>query len=157
MTREEFETRQVATLYIEKAEKAGLIWEETLSGITSVTHRWKWEYMDYLETIRFKDVDSVTLQEAKEAIMTYEEFVELKELEVKEKEPEQVVDDSNQFVNENTVDTEIMEQPVFEVDIVPKVESTLEDVSTIPEEIIDGKTTEKDIESEPIDFKKLSI
>lgn len=157
MTREEFESRQAVNLYRVKAEKAGLIWEETLSGITSVTHRWKWEYMDYLEAIRYKAVDSVTLQEAREEILTYDEFAEIKELEVKEKEPEQVVDDSNQFVNENTVDTEIMEQPVFEVDIVPKVESTLEDVSTIPEEIIDGKTTEKDIESEPIDFKKLSI
>lgn len=113
--------------------------------------------MDYLEAIRFKDVGSVTFQEAKEAILTYEEFAELKELEVKKKDPEQVVDDSNQFVNENTVDTEITEQPVFEADIVPKVESTLEDVSAIPEETIDGKTTEKDIESEPIDLKKLSI
>lgn len=157
MTREEFETRQVVTLYLEKAEKAELIWEETLSGITSVTHRWKWEYMDYLEAIRFKDVDSVTLQEAKEDILTYDEFAEIKELEVKEKEPEQVVDDSNEFVNKNTVDTDIMEQPVFKADIVPKVESTLEDVSTIPEEPIDGKTIEKDIGPKPVDFKQLSI
>lgn len=157
MTREEFETRQAATLYIEKAEKAGLIWEETLSGITSLTHRWKWEYMDYLEVIRFKDVDSVTLQEAKEAILTYEEFAEIKELEVKEKEPEQVVDDSNEFVYENTVETEIMEQPVIKADIVPKVEPILEDISTIPEEPIDGKTIEEDIELGPVDFTKLSI
>ena len=157
MTREEFETRQVVTLYLEKAEKAELIWEETLSGITSVTHRWKWEYMDYLEAIRFKDVDSVTLQEAKEDILTYDEFAEIKELEVKEKEPEQVVDDSNEFVNKNIVDTDIMEQPVFKADIVPKVESTLEDVSTITEEPIDGKTIEKDIGPKPVDFKQLSI
>lgn len=157
MTREELETRQVVTLYLEKAEKAELIWEETLSGITSVTHRWKWEYMDYLEAIRFKDVDSVTLQEAKEDILTYDEFAEIKELEVKEKEPEQVVDDSNEFVNKNIVDTDIMEQPVFKADIVPKVESTLEDVSTIPEEPIDGKTIEKDIGPKPVDFKQLSI
>lgn len=157
MTREEFEVRQAATLYIEKAEKAGLIWEETLSGITSLTHRWKWEYMDYLEAIRFKDVDSVTLQEAKEAILTYEEFAEIKELEVNEKELEHVVDDSNEFVYENTVETEIIEQPVIKADIVPKVEPILEDVSTILEEPIDGKTTEKDIEPEPVDFKQLSI
>ena len=129
MTREEFEVRQAATLYIEKAEKAGLIWEETLSGITSLTHRWKWEYMDYLEAIRFKDVDSVNLQEVKEAILTYEEFAEIKELEVNEKELEQVVDDSNEFVYENTVETEIIEQPVIEADIV----------------------------AEPVDFTKLSI
>lgn len=38
MTREEFEARQAVTLYREKSEKAGLIWEETLSGITSMTH-----------------------------------------------------------------------------------------------------------------------
>lgn len=150
MTREEFEARQVVTLYREKAEKAGLLWNETLSGITSVTHRWKWEYMDYLEEIRFKDVGGVTFQEAKEAILTYEEFAELKELEVKKKDSEQVVDDY-------TVDTEIIEQPVIKADIVPKVEPILEDVSTIPEEPIDGKTTEKDIEPEPVDFKQLSI
>ena len=46
---------------------------------------------------------------------------------------------------------------MFEADIVPKVESTLEDVSAIPEETIDGKTTEKDIEPEPVDFTQLSI
>lgn len=56
-----------------------------------------------------------------------------------------------------TVDTEIIEQPVIKADIVPKVEPILEDVSTIPEEPIDGKTTEKDIEPEPVDFKQLSI
>ena len=157
MTREEFEARQVVTLYREKAEKAGLLWNETLSGITSVTHRWKWEYMDYLEEIRFKDVGGVTFQEAKEAILTYEEFAELKELEVKKKDSEQVVDDSNEYVDDYTVDTEIIEQPVIKADIVPKVEPILEDVSTIPEEPIDGKTTEKDIEPEPVDFKQLSI
>lgn len=64
-----------------------------------------------------------------QAIMAYEEFVGIKELEEKEKETEQVVVDSNEFVNENTVDTEITEQPVLEADIVP----------------------------EPVDFTKLSI
>lgn len=80
---EEFEARQAVNLYRVKAEKAGLIWEETLSGITSVTHRWKWEYMDYLEAIRFKDIGSVTLQEAKKKILTYEEFAEIKDAEEK--------------------------------------------------------------------------
>lgn len=107
--------------------------------------------------IRFKDVGGVTFQEAKEAILTYEEFAELKELEVKKKDSEQVVDDSNEYVDDYTVDTEIIEQPVIKADIVPKVEPILEDVSTIPEEPIDGKTTEKDIEPEPVDFKQLSI
>ncbi len=69
------------------------------------------------------------LNVGKEAILTYEEFAEIKELEVNEKELEHVVDDSNEFVNENTVDTEIIEQPVIEADIV----------------------------AEPVDFTKLSI
>ena len=86
-----------------------------------------------------------------------DEFAEIKELEVKEKEPKQVVDDTNEFVYENTVDTEIIEQPVNKADIVPKVESIIEDVYTIPEEPINGKTTEKDIEPEPVDFTQLSI
>ena len=83
MTREEFKSRQAVNLYRVKAEKSGLIWEEPLSGITSVTHRWKWEYMDYLEAIRFKAVDSVTLQEAREEILTYEEFADIKDAEEK--------------------------------------------------------------------------
>ena len=54
---------------------------------------------------------------------------EYKELEVNEKELEHVVDDSNEFVYENTVETEIIEQPVIKADIV----------------------------AEPVDFTKLSI
>ena len=40
-------------------------------------------------------------------------------------------------VDDYTVDTEIIEQPVIKADIVPKVEPILEDVSTIPEEPIE--------------------
>lgn len=78
MTREEFEKEQAVILYREKANKAGELWDKALSELSSVTHKWKWEYMDYLEEIRFKDLLNVTLREAKEEILTYEEFAKLK-------------------------------------------------------------------------------
>ena len=78
MTREEFEKEQAIALYREQADKAGELWDKALSELSSVTHKWKWEYMDYLEEIRFKDLLNVTLREAKEEILTYEEFAKLK-------------------------------------------------------------------------------
>ena len=39
----------------------------------------KWEYMDYLEDIRYKDMSEITLEEAKSEILSYEEFVQVKE------------------------------------------------------------------------------
>ena len=123
MTREEFEARQAATLYIEKAEKAGLIWEETLSGITSVTHRWKWEYMNYLEEIRFRDIDTVTLQDAKEEILSYEEFAKIKDTEAMEKEQELVVGFSYDISCDMASDDITMsafEEPVVKEEVEPR-------------------------------------
>lgn len=77
MTREEFEKEQAVVLYREKANKAGELWDKALSELSSVTHKWKWEYMDYLEEIRFKDLSTITLRDAKEEILSYEEFAKL--------------------------------------------------------------------------------
>ena len=92
MTREEFEKEQAVVLYREKADKAGELWDKALSELPSVTHKWKWEYMDYLEEIRFKELSNVTLREAKEEILTYEKFAGIKEATMEEKEQEKVVD-----------------------------------------------------------------
>ena len=81
MTREEFERQQAVELYQEKAFRAGILWDDTLKGISSVTHKWKWEYMDYLEDIKYRNTAGVTLEEAKEEIMSYEEFAELRKAE----------------------------------------------------------------------------
>lgn len=81
MTREEFERQQALELYREKAHKAGVLWDEVLSELSSVNHKWKWDYMDYLEDIKYKDISDVTLGDAKEEIMSYEEFAELKDAE----------------------------------------------------------------------------
>ena len=70
MTREEFEKEQAVVLYREKADKAGKLWDKALSELSSVAHKWKWEYMDYLEEIRFKELSNVTLYDAKEEILS---------------------------------------------------------------------------------------
>lgn len=46
LTRDEFERQQAAELYRKKAHKAGEIWDETLSELSSVNHKWKWDYDD---------------------------------------------------------------------------------------------------------------
>ena len=45
--------------------------------------------MDYLEEIRFNDLSNVTLYDAKEEILSYEEFAGIKEEGMREKEQEQ--------------------------------------------------------------------
>lgn len=66
MTREEFEKEHAIALYREKADMAGALWDKALSELSGTTHNWKWEYMDYLEEIRFKDLSNVMFREAKE-------------------------------------------------------------------------------------------
>ena len=52
---------------------------------------------------------------------------------MKKKDSEQVVYESNEYVDDYTVDTEIIEQPVIKADIVPKVVSL---VSSADEEVM---------------------
>ena len=77
MTREEFERQQVLELYREKATRAGELWDMALNQLSGSAHKWKWDYMDYLEGIKYRDIADLTLEEAKEEIMSYEEFAEL--------------------------------------------------------------------------------
>ena len=81
LTRDEFDQQQAVELYWKKAHNAGVLWDETLNELSSVNHKWKWDYMDYLEDIKYKDISDVTLSDAKEVILSYEEFAELKDAE----------------------------------------------------------------------------
>ncbi len=140
MTREEFEHHQAVELYQEKAARAGVLWDDVLKGLFGTTHKWKWEYMDYLEDIKYQDTADVTLEMAKGEIMSYEEFVELKETEkeIPEQEPEVVeisidtMDDVQAAVISEEVETEI-----------PEIKETV--------------SKEADAVSEVIDFTKISI
>lgn len=81
MSREEFERQQVIELCHEKATRAGELWDMVLNQLSGITHKWKWDYMDYLEGIKYRDTANVTWEEAKEEILSYEGFVELKVVE----------------------------------------------------------------------------
>lgn len=79
MTRAEFKSKQAVELYREKAEHATALWDDVLDILSITNHPMKWEYMDYLESIRYKDTSEITLEEAKSEILSYEEFVQVKE------------------------------------------------------------------------------
>ncbi len=79
MTRAKFESKQAEELYREKAEQATALWDDVLDNLSITNHPIKWEYMDYLEDIRYKDTSEITLEEAKSEILSYEEFVQVKE------------------------------------------------------------------------------
>lgn len=140
MTRKEFEHHQAVELYQEKAARAGVLWDDVLKGLFGTTHKWKWEYMDYLKDIKYQDTADVTLEMAKGEIMSYEEFAELKET---EKEiPEQ--------------ETEVVE---ISIDTMDDVQAAVisEEVETEIPEIKETVSKEADAVSEVIDFTKISI
>ena len=121
-------------------EEAGVLWDDVLKGLFGTTHKWKWEYMDYLEDIKYQDTADVTLEMAKGEIMSYEEFAELKET---EKEiPEQ--------------ESEVVEISIDTMDDV-QAAVILEEVETEIPEIKETVSKEADAVSEVIDFTKISI
>ena len=125
MTREEFEQQQALELYREKAYRAGELWDMALNQLSGTTYKWKWDYMDYLEDIKYRDTADVTLEDAKEEILSYKEFADLMEAE-KEKQgqvsemdaiPVDAIDEAHIFEASEEVDAEIavMEEVVSEV------------------------------------------
>lgn len=127
MTREEFEKEQVIVLYREKADKAGTLWDKALSELSSVTHNFKWEYMDYLEAIRFKDLSNVTLYDANEEILSYEKFAGAKNAEVKEKEQKQIGEVLSVEKMDNTITTTTGEETVVKPTPVDFTKLTIEE------------------------------
>lgn len=81
MTKEEFEQKQIEKLQEEISEKARELWNDALSNIDGTVYSNKWEYLDYLEEIRFRRVSTLTLQQVKEPILSFVEFNEMKERE----------------------------------------------------------------------------
>ena len=131
MTRDEFEQQQVVELYREKAARAGELWNEVLNELSGAIHKWKWDYMDYLEGIKYKDIAEVTSEDAKEEILSYEEFAISKDAE-----EEKRVQDSETV--EISVDT-ITATPVIAVsgEVVPEVPETVSERETDVSEVID--------------------
>ena len=133
MTREEFERQQAVELYKEKAARAGALWDMVLNQLSGSTHKWKWDYMDYLEGIKYKDMADVTLEDAKQEIMSYEEFADLMQAE-KGKQQQ-----ATERVVNPAVATDVAQDVVVSEDAEPEIVETeevvLEVVADIPEVI----------------------
>ncbi len=134
MTREEFERQQALELYREKASRAGELWDMVLNQLSGTTHKWKWDYMDYLEDIKYRDTADVTLDEAKEEILSYEEFADLKETEKEKQEqvsemvaiPVDTMDEVKAFVVSEDVDAESVDMGEVVSEVVADVPEVID-------------------------------
>ena len=140
MTREEFERQQTLELYREKATRAGELWGMALNQLSGSNHKWKWDYMDYLEGIKYRDTADVTLEEVKEEIMSYEEFAELK-------------------VAEEEIQVQASEMVEVSVDTINEVQTVVvsEDVDAESVEMEEAVSEVVADVEEVIDYSKLSI
>lgn len=139
MTREEFERQQALELYREKAARAGELWDMALNQLSGATHKWKWDYMDYLEGVKYRDIVDVTLEEAKEEILSYEEFAELKVVE--------------------EIQVQASEMVVIPVDTMDEVQAVVvsEDVDAERIEMEEAVSEVVEDVAEVIDYSKLTI
>lgn len=111
--------------------------------------------MDYLEGIRFKDLSTITLREAKEEILSYEEFAGIKEAVIKEKEQgqEKTVDVLSDEEVDNTVTIKTVEEPATS----QSVDTVVKTIEEVIHEPLMEETIEPAVEAFPIDFTKLTI
>lgn len=81
LTKEEFEQKQIEKIQEAISEKARELWNDALNNIDGSVYLNKWKYLDYLEEIRYRKVSTLTLQQVKEAILSFWEFNEMMERE----------------------------------------------------------------------------
>lgn len=131
LTKEEFEQKQIEKMQEEISEKARELWYDELDNIDGSAYPNKWKYLDYLEEIRFRRVSTLTLQQVKEPILSFEEFNEMMEREsvkaviqvesTQDVEVEIVTDNQNNFELDITENVVLQENQVVE----PLVEDTV--------------------------------
>ena len=145
LTKEEFEQKQIEKMQEAISEKARELWNDALSNIDGAVYSNKWEYLDYLEEIRFRKASTLTLQQVKEPILSFVEFNEMKERE-NVKSVVQVESTQNVAVeivadNQNNFELDITENVVLEEN--PVVESAVEDAVVIERVIERALTVEE--------------
>lgn len=113
-------------------EKARELWYEALNSIDGVVYSHKWEYLEYLEKMMYRKVSTLTLQQVKEAILSFWEFNE--RMEQESAMPVESVDSvQNVGVAEEAEETiGIEKNPAEELDVqdISILESTEEEVIT---------------------------
>ena len=145
LTKEEFEQKQIEKMQEEISEKARELWNDALSNIDGTVYSNKWEYLDYLEEIRFRKASTLTLQQVKEPILSFVEFNEMKERENAKSvvQVESTQDVAVEIVtdNQNNFELDITENVVLEEN--PVVESAVEDAVVVERVIEKALTVEE--------------
>ena len=145
MTKEEFEQKQIEKMQEAITEKARELWYEALNSIDGVVYSHKWEYLEYLEKMMYRKVSTLTLQQVKVPILSFEEFNEMKEREnvksVVQVESTQDVAVEIVTDNQNNFELDITENVVLEKN--PVVESTVEDAVVVERVIEKALTVEE--------------
>lgn len=133
LTKEGFERKQIEKLQEENCVKANELWKETLNNIDGLVYSHKWEYLNYLEEIKYRKASTLTLQQVKEPILSFEEFNEMMERE-SAMPVEAVVNIQDAVVveeAEETIGTEKNQAEELEVQDISILESTVEEVAVI--------------------------
>lgn len=133
LTKEEFEQKQIEKMQEAISEKARELWNDALNSIDGIVYSHKWEYLDYLEEMRYRKASTLTLQQVKEPILSFWEFNEIKEREsvkaVVQVESTQDVSVEIATDNQNNFELNIAENVVFQEN--PVVESAIEDAVVV--------------------------
>lgn len=143
LTKEEFERKQIEKIQEVISEKARELWNDALNNIDGIVYSHKWEYLDYLEEMRYQKASTLTLQQVKEPILSFEEFNEKVEREIA-MHIESVESVQNVVVDEETEET---------ITVQPKLteELKIQDISR-PEPIV-----EEVADVEPVIERPLTI
>ena len=133
LTKEEFEQKQIEKMQEAISEKARELWNDALNNIDGIVYSHKWEYLDYLEEMRYRKASTLTLQQVKEPILSFEEFNERMECEsvkaVVQVESIQDVTVEIATDNQNNFELNIAENVVLQENLV--VESAVEDAVVV--------------------------
>lgn len=73
--------KQIEAMQEEISTKAWELWNDALNNIDNLVYPHKWDYLDYLEGLRCRKTSTLTLQQVKERILSFEEFNKMKECE----------------------------------------------------------------------------
>lgn len=150
MTKKEFEQKQIKKMQEAISERAGELWHDALDNIDGIVYPHKWEYLDYLEELRYRKASTVTLQQVKNAILSFEEFNEKVEREsamhvesvesVQNFVAETAADNEQNFEPDVTENIVVQKNPAYE----PAVEETVV-VEHVMERILIAEERAKEI------------
>lgn len=142
LTKEEFEQKQIEKMQEAISENARELWNDALSNIDGTVYSNKWEYLEYLEEMRYRKASALTLQQVKEPILSFVEFNEMKEREIVKSvvQVESTQDAAVEIVadNQNNFELDITDNVVFEENSV--VELAVED-AVVVEQVIERALT----------------